>query len=322
MNWAPPHSPTPPVDEPSDEPPPDATRAEPEPEPDVDRLRNSAAPAAAWIAVLGSGLVLVAAIAVVASNWDTIGQSLRVAGLLAVTGGLLLLAERARSLVPTTAGIVAHAATFLTGFAAIAVLSLFGFTWPACLLVGGGVIALATALQAPRWTRVTMHIGQVGGLAVAATGAAALLDTTAGLLAGLASVGLLVRGSQYRSVGLALLAVLSPVLTALADAGIGDGTLARAGLVGDRLSWSGPVVGLLAATVLAAVATRRRSSPLMLLAVLAPVFGAVTGLASIDGSAVAWWCIPALAVLAGELGIRLLPDDRFARAIRTGVSVA
>lgn len=317
MNWPPP----PPAVDSSDA----TDTSPPQPpspaEPDSERRRNSATPAAAWIALLGSGLVLVAAVAVVASSWDTIGQSLRVAGLSAVTGLLLLLAERARPLVPTTAGIVAHAGTCLTGFAAIAVMSLFGFTWPACLVVGGLTIAGATAFQAPRWKRVTMHAAQVGGLAIAATGAAALLDTTAGLLAALVSVVMLATGSHHRSVGLALLAVLSPILTALADAGIGDGTLERAGLVGERLSWSGPIVGLLAATVLGVVALRRRNNPLMLIASVAPVLGVVSGLAAIDGSAIAWWCVPALLVLAGELGWWLLPADRFKSAIGTGLSI-
>ncbi|MEO6651025.1 MAG: hypothetical protein ABIP17_00005, partial [Ilumatobacteraceae bacterium] len=160
MNWAPP------------------TTA-PAPESDDERRGLSAVPAAAWLALLGSTLILFAAVAVVASNWNTIGQGLRVAGLLVVTGGLLGIAERARSLVPTTAGIIAHVGTALVAFVGVALMSLLGFTWPACIVVGGLALVGSTQIQAARWRRVTMHIGQVAGFALAATGLGALSGTTA-----------------------------------------------------------------------------------------------------------------------------------------------
>lgn len=303
MDWP---APTPPESDTTFEP-----RRPDDPESAEDRRRLSAVPAAAWIALLGSALVLAAAIAVVASNWSAIGQTFRVAGLAVATGGLLVLAHRMRPVVPTTAGIIAHVGTFLTASVGIATMSLFGFTWPLCLAVGGGALIAATELQAVGWRRETMHLGQVAGFAMAATGVAALAGTTAGFVAVIASVGLLVVGAQRRSGSLALLAVLSPALTALADAGIGSGTLARAGLVGERLSWSGPVVGLLAATVIGAIALDRRNNPLMLVAAASPIIGIVTGLAAVDGSAVAWWSVPALVLIVAELAVWLLPSDRF-----------
>ncbi len=299
MNWAPPTIDAPP----------------PTDESETERRGLSAVPAATWIALLGSALILFAAVAVVASNWDTIGQSFRVAGLALATGVLLVGAERTRRVVPATASIVAHVGTYLVPFVGIAVMSLFGFTWPTCLAVGGAALIVTTHVQAERWRRVTMHLAQVAGFALAATGLAALTGTTGGLIAIVGAVGLLVVGAQRRSVGLSMLAVFSPVLTALADAGIGAGTLERAGLVGERLSWSGPAVGLIAATIIGAVALQRRSNPLMLFAVASPVIGLVTGLAAIDGSDVAWWTVPALAVIAAELGWYLLPTDRFRSTI-------
>ncbi len=311
MTWAPPTT------------PPDASSntATPPPETDAERRRLSAVPAAAWIALLGSALVLAAAAAVVATNWDTIGRSVRVAGLVAATAGLVIAAERLRSLVPTSASIIAHAGTALTASVGIAMLSLFGVTWPGCLLAGGVVLIVATEFQAGRWRRVTMHLAQIAGWAIAATGAAALLGTSAGLVAMIGSVALLAAGAQRRSVSLAVLAVLSPALTALADAGIGDGTLLRAGLVGERLGWSGPAVGLLAGTVIGAIALHRRNNPLVLVAAASPVIGVVTGLAAADGSAVAWWSVPGLALIAAELALWLLPTDRFRSAITELVDV-
>ncbi len=136
---------------------------------------------------------------------------------------------------------------------------------------------------------------------MASTGLAALTGTTAGLVAAIAGLGLLVAGAQRRAAGTAVLAVLSPALTALAEAGIGAGTFERAGLIGESLSWSGPVVGVLAAMILGVVAHQRQNNGLMLTAAASPVIGLVTGWAAVDGSAVAWLSVPALVVIAAEL---------------------
>ena len=165
----------------------------------------------------------------------------------------------------------------------------------------------------------TLHLGQVIGLGMAATGLAALTDTTGGLVAAIAAAGLLAVGADRRAAGLATLAIVSPAVVALAAAGVGAGTFERAGLVGDRLSWSGPIVGVMAAMVLGIVATRRRNNGLMLMAAGAPVIGLITGLASVDGSIVAWLTVPALVVIAAELGWWMLPDDRFRRHVAMGV---
>jgi hypothetical protein len=320
MNWPEPTL-TPPTHEPARAhdliPPPPATPpngAVDEDTPD-ERRRLSAVPAAAWVALLGGALVLLAAAIIVASTWDSIGQSFRFAGLAVGTAGLTAVAERLRRLVPTTAGIIAHVAAFLVGPIGIAGMSLLGYTWPTCLLVGGAAAVIATEVQARRWDRETFHVGQVVAIALVATGLAALTGTTAGLIAAIAAAGLLAAGAHRRAAGLSVLAVLSPALTALADAGVGAGTFERAGLVGDELSWSGPVVGLLAAMVLGIVARLRRNNGLMLTAVAAPVVGVVTGLAAVDGSAVAWLGMPALVVIAAELGWWMLPTDRFRSAV-------
>jgi len=76
-------------------------------------------------------------------------------------------------------------------------------------------------------------------------------------------------------------------------------------VIGDRLGWSGPVVGVLAATVLAITARRYRSNVVMLTAAAAPVLGAVTGLAVTTAPAQLWWSIPALAVMATEAASRV-----------------
>lgn len=296
MNWPAPSTLPPPASEPT--------------ETDAERRGLSAVPVAAWLSLLGSVLLLLAAIAVVAGNWDAIGRGLRVAGLVAGTAALLVGSERLRRLVPTTAGVIAHVGTYLTAFVGIATVSLLGAAWPTCIVVGGAALVAATAVQAGRWRRITMHLAQVVGFGLIATGAAALLDTTTGLVAVLLSVCLLVARARRRSVVLAVAAVLSPALAALAEAGIGAGTLARAGLVGEPLGWSGPLVGLVAATVIGAIGMNRRNDSLVLFAAASPVLGIVTGLAAADASATSWWCVPALGLIAAELGARILPAPR------------
>ena len=276
------------------------------------------------MAVVGGALVLVAAAIVVVGNWDAIGRGARVAGLALGTGALLLVSERCRTATPLTASIIAHVGTFLTSTVGIAAMSLFGFTWPACLAVGGTLAAAATQVQRSRWAGDAFATGQVVALAIAATGVAALIGAAGGLVAAVSAAMLLAVGAERRAAGLALLAVCSPALAALADAGVGAGTFERAGLVGDRLGWSGPVVGVVAALVIAVVATRRHNNGLMAAAALAPVVGAVTGLAAIDGSAVAWWCLPGLIVLASELTWWILPNERCRRrfdAVIDGLAV-
>ncbi len=275
---------------------------------------------AMWVGLVGGTLVLLAAAIVVVSNWSTIGRSVRFAGFVVVTAALIALAERLRRVVPISAGIIAHVGSFLTAGVGIAGLSLLGATWPACLVVGGVIAVTTTEIQARRWQRSTFRSGQIAGLAMAATGLAALTETTGGLIAVVAAAALMAVGAQRRAIGLSIVALLSPVLTALADAGIGAGTLERAGLVGDRLSWSGPIVGVMAAMVLGIAATQRRNNGLMLMAGAAPVIGLVTGLAAVDGSIVAWLSVPALIVMAGELAWWLLPGDRARRHVALGIN--
>ena len=96
-------------------------------------------------------------------------------------------------------------------------------------MVGGALAIGATEVQGRRWQRSTLHAGQVVASSLAATGVAALTGTTAGLVAGVAAVGLMLVRAHRRAAGLAIVAVVSPILWALADAGIGAGTFERAG---------------------------------------------------------------------------------------------
>jgi hypothetical protein len=273
------------------------------------RLIAAVSPAA-WVALLGGALVLTSAGIVLSGDWGSAGPILRFVALLLTAAGLSVGAQRIRVIAPNTAGITAHVGTFLSAAVGVSGTSMFGYAWPTCLLVGGVLAAAATEVQASRWGASTMHAGQTVAIAIAATGLAALTGTTAGLVAGLAALGFLAIGADRRAGGLAVLAVTSPVLWMLANAGIGIGALDRAGITGDRLGWSGPIVGVLAALVAVIAGRRLQNSTLTVVAAGAPVFGLVTGLAATSGQTYAWWCAPALAVLGIELAVSMMPNDR------------
>lgn len=315
MNWPaplpPPETSDPRGDAPCDD--PDA--------PDGRPVRRGLPPAT-WIALLGGALILIAAASIVVTSWDTIGRSVRVAGLVLATTVLLVVSERLRRSVPATSNVMAHVGTFLTGSIGIAGMSLAGFTWPACLLVGGLTALAASALQSRRWEPELFLASQVVSISIAATGLAALTGTTGALVAVIAALGLVAVGADRRAAALAVAAVLSPILAALADAGIGAGTLRRAGVVGEQLGWSGPVVGVLAAMVLVAVGLRRSNSGLLLAAAAAPVMGVVTGLAAVDSGVIAWLCVPALCVVAAEAAYWMMPHEARARMIGVTDTVA
>ena len=119
------------------------------------------------------------------------GPAIRFAVILFVAVGLTWAAERLRPLVPTTAGVIAHVGAFLPAPVGIAGASMLGATWPLCLLIGGALAIATTELAGRRWQRSTLHAGQVGAIALAATGFAALTGTTAGLVGAVVAVGLM-----------------------------------------------------------------------------------------------------------------------------------
>ncbi len=309
MTWP---SPTPSLLPPPRLPQPSITEP---PETPEQRRERSARAAAAWVAGVGGTLVLIAALVVVTSNWEAIGPVLRFAGLLTGSIGLSLIAERVRLLVPTTASITAQLVALLSVPVGVAGAAMLGQPWPVCLVVGGALGVLATQIQAARWNASALLIAQVGAIALAVTGAATLMYVPAGLLGAVAAIGLLLIGAERRAASLAVAAVCSPALIGLADAGIGAGTLERAGLVGERLGWSGPLVGLLAAAVLWTVAKRHRNVGLTVAAIAAPLLGIITGLAAAQAGSVAWWSMPALALISLELGWWTTTDPRVRSAL-------
>jgi hypothetical protein len=267
-------------------------------------------PAAAWVALLGGALVLTASVVVMTNNWDALGRSVRLAVLTAGVAAVVWASERLRHIVPTTAGIVAHVGTFLTVPFGIAAVSLFGGTWPYCLVVGGVAGALLTEFQAERWRADTMRAGQIVAVALASTGLGAITSTTGGLIAALGALGFALAGAHRRAMVLASLALFSPLVSAFAGAGVGVGTLTDAGLYGDRLIWSAPLVGLIAAAVFGIAATRVNQRSLWSLSIAASSAGAITGVIAADSMTTLEATIPGVLLLAAELAVSFLAARR------------
>ncbi|HWL43479.1 MAG TPA: hypothetical protein VNQ73_11090 [Ilumatobacter sp.] len=253
-------------------PPPAAHSAPTPPETPAERRARSAASAAAWVGLLGAALVLTAAAVVLTNGWPGSGKLIRAAALTLGAAGATAIAERFRRSVPVTAAIDAHLGAFLVAAAGIAGGSLLGYEWPVCLAVGGLAAIAATEYQSRRWRPDTMLAGQVVAVCLAATGGGALTPATAALLVVLAAVVFELLGAHRRATIVAGIAVLSPLAWVCGAAGLGRGTLTRAGVIGDRLDWSRPVVGLVAGAVFAAVAYRTANKNLYLAAVGAPTW--------------------------------------------------
>lgn len=280
-------------------------------ESDAERRSRSASAAAAWVGLIGAGLLLLGAAVVLTQSWPDQGEAIRAGGLIAGCALAVWLGERLRRALPVNATIDAHIGAYLVAPAGIATASFFGRTWPLCIAVGGLLATAATEIQSRRWPPRWFLAGQVVAICLVATGVGASTEVTPAVVAVLVAAAFEAAGKHRRAVALASIAVLSPCLWVAAQLRMGPGTLERAGLVGDRLDWSRVVVGLIAGAVFAAVAHRTSTRDLYLAAIAAPIVsGADRIVWSIEkvGSWLTrygvttgdrWWATIALALLAG-----------------------
>ena len=266
-----------------------------------DARQRSARPAAAWLSVCGCTLLMVAAIIVVAGQWETIPPLARFAGLVAAASAVFAIADHFRRRMPITARVTAHFAACLAAPVGVAGAATLHQTWPVCILAGGAACLVAAEVQAVRWRAARLLWVAAAATALGLAGLAVLVHVPVGVLVGAAAVGLLAIGHQRRALGLAALAGLSPVLTALAEFRIGDGTITRIGASGAALIWAAPVTGALAATVFAIVAHRRRSLELVGMSIGSAGIGIAVGLGSAQASVVTWSCVPAVLLMMVEV---------------------
>lgn len=262
-------------------------------------------PTAVWIGLVGSTLILAASMFVVVARWDSIGRGLRSIGVAAITVGLILAAYRLKRVTPTMASIIVHLGAALTTMVGIAVVSMFGLTWPTCIAVGGAVGFGVCAWLERTWQPSRFAYIEVANVVASATGLAALTRTTAGLWIVGAAVGCSLIGWRHRSVALSVLAVSTPISAIAAAAGVGPGTLERAGMIGDRLMWSAPIVGLIAGAIVMRAGRKLGRSVIVVCGASLPLIGFATGLAASDAPGAVWWSLPGVVLIALNLGLEL-----------------
>jgi hypothetical protein len=257
---------------------------------------------AAWLAIAGASLLLVASVVVVASRWQQIPQTVRFAGLLTAMVLIAALAEQIRRAAPTTATVIAHLVPGIAITVGIAAGATATQPWPVCILVGGLMGAVATEHQKRRWASPRMAIIGAAGLILAGCGVAGQSAVPAALLvAGCACLLLLFRRT-IEATTMAAAVGASPLLAALTTIRFGEGTMTRIGAAGPVVTWAAPIAGFVAAFVLGVVARRQRSIALTGVAVASAVLNVVAGLAVGHAAASLWACLLPASVIAIELG--------------------
>lgn len=280
--------------------------------------------AAGWLAASGASLLLIAAIIVVTSSWQSIDPGVRFAGLVGSLVAVYFAAEAGRRRLPSTSRSLAALAATLTAPVGVAAAATLGQPWPVCTLVGGVAALAATEMQSRRWNVPELKAATVVAFGLAAVGASVLTSVPVSVIGAAGAALALLLGSVRRSVTLAVAVGLSPVLAALSAEGFAPGTLARLGTTGDGLVWSAPLSCTIAAVVIAVVAQRRSNQPLAVVALATFASGLLTGLLVGAAGPHVWWSIPAILLLAVEASGAAPTDSiwrRIARAMEAPLAL-
>lgn len=307
MNWPPP------LDELHDDPQLLDGHASTQPDPPrpiaaTDDRRRTARPLAAWLAIVGAALVMLAAIVVVAGQWQALSAEFRCALLMAGVAIVFVVAEHLRPATPVTAMVIGHLAPLLVAPAAVAAGATLHQSWRVCILAAGLATVPFAEVQRRRWPLPLLIGGTAAAMSLAAAGAAALAHVPVAVLAGAAALALMAGGARRHALTLAALTAAGPVLAVLAEMKLGAGTLAELGASGSTLAWAAPIAGLLAATVMGVEAQRRNSVRWAGASLASALVGVLTGLAGGATPVTAWCLLPAALLIVLEL-MDLTPAD-------------
>jgi hypothetical protein len=292
-----PHAPFPP-------PTPDS-RSAPPPEPARTPLAASA-----WLAAVGTVLVVVASIAVAAARWGDIPGVVKLAALWVVAGACLAVARSMRDRLPLSSRTLDDLARLVAAVATAATALAAGGRWPSALVAGGavGAVLLLDASRAGGRGRGAIRVAGVAAGATCLAGVAGLTPLPTGVLvAAGALVAWATAARRVAAIGAAL-AALAPLAGVPVLFDVGPGTLRDLGVRGAVLAWAAPLAGVVAAAVLAALAHARRSTTLAIAAATSLCLNAVVGLTA--GDFPAWFVVvtPCVAYALWELA--LLAADR------------
>lgn len=268
---------------------------------------------AVWVTGMGAFLIVAAAAVFVAVQWEHLSAQIKLGILATLTGSFLLAGRRLRAVLPATSGVLFHLGAFLipVNVAAIAIHRQAG--WPEFLLLEGATATVSWWVLDHVERSNVLRAATVAAVVVTAAGFAAVSELpTALVLAGAAVMADALRRHRP-AVAWALVAGLAPAVALAAPAtpaGV-RAVLETLGLAGPTPQLLAAVTGILAATVIARDAHRRRDVVMVVLAAVALVLGVGTAWAEAGtGSAFNLVAIGAV-FLVIELAAHLVRNDPF-----------
>jgi hypothetical protein len=211
-------------------------------------------------AVAGGSLTMIAAVAAAAARWGTISVTWRLVMLAAVLAAVTTAAEYlASTRIRTVSRVLIHLCAYLVLPTAITATAQVGYSWRECIIVGGLLGGVAVALQGNRKSAPLLTASTAPAAVVVAVGVAALSGAPIAVLVAALAGGALVLGWERRATALAAVAIATPIIGVLTQFQIGSGTLREIGATGEHLRVASMVAGLIAGSVFAVIAVRRRS---------------------------------------------------------------
>ena len=304
-----------------------------------DRPDNSRA-GAVWVTATGALLILASATVFVAVRWDRLTDALKLAILIAASGGFLAAGRSLRSRLPATSSVLYHLGAFLIPVVVAAIAVHQGLSWPAVILTEGLTALVGFPLLnrterswALRWATVVGGIATAGGFA-GVTGWPAPL-VLAGMAVAVATLRHLTdawndnKGRDHFATAVntrhdALLATwvitagIAPVFALATTAlRVRPGVLTGLGLAATTESLTGiarlaPLTsGLLCTAVLLAIAHRRKDLTFVVLGAGTMAVGVTTTFALVKPGASSIWPGVALLFLLTEVIAACLRHDPF-----------
>lgn len=286
---------------------------------------------ALWVAGTGAFLLLAAAAVFIAVSWHDLPDGLKLAIIVALTGGFLLGGRAVERSLPATGSVVFHLGAFLLPIDVAAVAVRVDVGWRGLLLAEGVLGMLAWPLLARVSPSVVLRRAGMLAVPVFCAGLAAVTAAPAPLVLAAIATAALVIDRRDEALVWSVIAGLAPiaglaVAALVAEMGMpGDGVLRELGLAGDVAGVLAIAAGLLSALVLAVEARRRAEIGLGFIGMVAiTTSSATTWRAAEISERSTILALPALFLLI-EIALLLADRDLFwrrtVRPVGVGVEV-
>ncbi|MGI8810082.1 MAG: SCO7613 C-terminal domain-containing membrane protein [Acidimicrobiales bacterium] len=254
---------------------------------------------ATWVAATGAFLLLAGATVFVGVQWDRLSEPAKLALVGALTAAFLAGGRVLRRTLPATGDVVFHLGAFLLPVDLAGVGLRSGMGWRPLLVAEGVLGAVVLGGLGLASGSIVLSWAGAASVAVLAAGVASVSPVAAPLVLVAAAVAAEASGHRRLqalawpwAAAAGLAPVLGPAVTLVL--GLGDGTMADLGLVGNGATVS-VLSGALAAAVLARQARRHEDLRLAILALACVTVGLVSG-----------WAGAALPLSAAAVGVAAL----------------